>query len=144
MAKIDGSLVTLFIEQNSAWVTLAYATELELDVTAEIISKAATGNGGWVARKKRRLGWNVTAKHLMSDVAQRVEIESLIASQQPVTILLAMVPTGGFNYGSVSPAEAIVSGAVHLTRMSITAQQGSMSVLNLQMAGNGALSEANL
>lgn len=134
----------MFIEKDGEWVTIAYATQLELDCEARTIKKASTSAGGWIERKKRRKSWTMNARHLMSDVQQRVELEALVASRQTVNVMLALVPTGGFYYGNVEPAEAIVQGAVHFTRLSITAEKGSMSVLDLSMTGQGELTQASL
>lgn len=144
MTKTDGSRLILFVKDSGGqWVTLAFATSLELEVRAETIAKAAgAGGGGWRHSKKRMRGWSVKVKHLMSEVRQKVEIEGLVASGNPVAVMIGLVAPGWFSYAEVEATEAWVTGDAIFERMSVTGQQGAFAVMDVSLRGNGALEDA--
>lgn len=144
MAKVDGSRVILMVdkESNGALVAIAYATELEMTMEATTIKVAPIADGGWDNHKKQYYDWRITINHLLSMVRASVDIEQLIEADEEVKIVLAIVPPGGFDPADVEAEEVMLQGMVKFKRMTITGQQGGMSVMSVELLGNDELLEA--
>lgn len=66
MATLNGSLMTLFITENSTTKPIGYTTSCSLEISAGSRDISHKGSGGWEASDYARNSWTVSAEGFVS------------------------------------------------------------------------------
>lgn len=141
MAKLQGKDLIVFYRTGDEYTTLAYATQCELDISAETVEVASPDTGRWRTFRKRKLTWSLKNAKLVSRLSEG-DLASAIASADTVRVVIGSVahtnderevtdylPTGDMGY----------VGNAYLTRGTITGNNGDICTLSLELQGNGEL-----
>ena len=141
MAKLQGKDLIVFYRTGEEYTTLAYATQCELDITAETVEVSSPYTGRWRTYRKRKLSWRMTNAKLMSRLSEG-DLTQAIASTDTVRVVIGSVahtnedrevadyiPSGDMGY----------VGNALLVRGTITGNNGDICTLSLELQGNGEL-----
>lgn len=145
--KLKGNNLIVFFRIDGQWRTLAYATTCELDIQAETITVGSPDTGRWEKKKKRRLGWNGSSAHLMSDIKDEANLFGLLKSDLPVRVCFGSVidhksPINSTdNY--IKNGKVSLEGDALITRMTITGRRGDCVTLSVSFVGIGELIDSS-
>ena len=141
MAKLQGKDLIVFYRTGDEYTTLAYATQCELDISAETMEVSSPDTGRWRTYRKRRLSWSLKNAKLVSRLSEG-DLAQAIASSARVRVVIGSVahtneerevedylPTGDMGY----------VGNAYLTRGTITGNNGDICTLSLELTGDGPL-----
>lgn len=141
MPKLQGKDLIVFYRTGEEYTTLAYATQCELDITAETVEVSSPYTGRWRTYRKRKLSWRMTNAKLMSRMSEG-DLTQAISSTDTVRVVIGSVahtnedrevadyiPSGDMGY----------VGNALLVRGTITGNNGDICTLSLELQGDGEL-----
>ena len=141
MAKLQGKDLIVFYRTGDEYTTLAYATQCELDISAETMEVSSPDTGRWRTYRKRRLSWSLKNAKLVSRLSEG-DLASAMASADTVRVVIGSVahtssdrtvpdymPDGDMGY----------VGEAYLVRGTITGNNGDICTLSLELQGDGEL-----
>ena len=154
MSKIKGqNLVVLFQDAVTLeWKALAYATQCELDVNRTMLEVGSATSGNWQHFKPKKMGWRITAAHLLSDVDQPVDVDQLLSEGTKVKITFTCVadhpmpksdpPQYEPEYRFFGPPYGYAytrTGEAYVSRHTVTARHRTYVSSSIELTGTGPL-----
>ena len=142
--KIKGNDLIVMVRLDGGWKTAAFGTTCELDVSADTIAVGNNRDGRWLRRKVKRFSWHVTSGHLMSDVAQDVDLYALMTAAQEVSLAFTTVGTHDLPMADppqYTPTDVFrLTGTAVITRFTVTGRRGDYATMSAAFDGSGKLS----
>lgn len=133
------------VMKDGVWRALAYATTCELDINKETVETGSKLTGRWRTSRARKLGWTISAGHLMADVQQEVDIMELVKSDKTVTVCMGSVEPHDetvTDAAHVLDGRLMMTGSAHVTRATVSAKNGDFVTISIALEGTGALTSA--
>lgn len=141
--KLKGRNLIVFWRNSNTedFTTLAYATQCELEVSADTVEVASPDTGAWKTYKKKRKGWEVTEAKLMSKLSE-ADLIAKVESNSTVEVMVASVSDvrQGREAGDYAPDLRFGKvGTAIVTRCTITGNNGDFVNVSMQLLGSGEL-----
>lgn len=138
--KIQGRNLVILYRVNDTWKAVAYATVCELDISADMLRVGSIEPGPWKEYRRDKIGWTLTAGHLMSDTAQDVDLETILVNGTKIKIFVTTVqdhPLPGDSY--IPKAGYQRQGDAYVNRFTVTSRNRDYVTGSVSMQGTGPL-----
>ena len=124
-------------------------TVCELDESVSVIDIGSATSGKWRKIKPKRMSWQITSGHLVSDAQQSVDLDSILTTEQRIQVAFIQVDSHPSplseppTYTPSSSADAFKRyGFCYITRLTVSARNKDFATMSVTFTGDGPLSKS--
>ena len=133
--------------KDGSWKAVAYMTVCELDESVSVIETGSKVSGKWRRVKTKRHSWQITSGYLMSNAAQAVYLDELMAADTRIQVAFCEVPAHPdrqtdppvYRPDYINDHALKRSGFCYITRLTVTARNRDFVTQSVTFTGDGEL-----